>query len=525
MKRKIAMFMSAILISSVALTGCGGSNEEASNNGSDTVVNEDGDEVTELTVHGMYGDSFIGDYSLPVTEEIQKEAGVKLVNTVAPSTTNEDQAWTLMMSVPDQMPDILTNSSIQKIEKLGMDGGCIPLEDLIDEYAPNIQAYFEKYPEAKAASTAADGHIYQVACIKEMKTAETWIIRKDWLDKLGLEVPETTDDLYNVLTAFATEDPNGNGVQDETPFISRSGANSLNDILSLWGSSTQMVVRDGKVVYDPYEPDFKIAMENAIKWYDEGLIDPEIFTRGGESRNVMYGEDKGGFICDWPASTTQYNLSLAETVPGFENVVIAPPIDQNGNQIAYHVTTPGAGPAISSNCDDPVAAIKFIDFMYSPEGILLNSYGIEGLTFEYDENGQPQFTDLITDYPDGIPAGRTAYGMQCRLGSADPLALEYVTATNDQVLEGWELYSDHPEWYSDDTYLNYVFKYTPEEQQEIDLILTDLNAYVQEKCISWILGTGDFESEYDQFISELELRNVERAVEISQAAYDRTKAE
>ena len=68
-----------------------------------------------------------------------------------------------MISNPDSMPDIVVASDMSRIEKLGLDGGLIPLEDLIEEKCPNIVAAFEAYPVLRTASTASDGHIYQIA--------------------------------------------------------------------------------------------------------------------------------------------------------------------------------------------------------------------------------------------------------------------------------------------------------------------------------------------------------------------------
>lgn len=291
----------------------------------------------------MYDDTQILDFSTPVLQEIQKQSGYTLVNTVPTSATDVDQVWTLMMSTPDQMPDIIINNQISKMEKLGMDGGLIPLEYLIAEHAPNIQKVFEEYPELVAASTAADGHMYQVASMKELKTAQTWVIRQDWVEALGLQTPTTIDELYQVLYAFKHNDLNGNGEADEQPFISRLSGTQFTDVfLSLYDSSQGLMVRDGVVEYDPLGENFKTGITEGIKWYSEGLIDQEVFTRGRESRNVMYGENKGGFICDWIPSTVQYNDSLAETIPGFNNIAIAPPVDQNGNQKVKWITAPYA---------------------------------------------------------------------------------------------------------------------------------------------------------------------------------------
>lgn len=530
MKRKICMAIATIMLLTSACSSNGtASTTNTANTGAETTETTettvtDDNTVTDLTIHGMFGGD-VQDYSRIVLQEIQKQAGVTLTNTVASSATDESQSWTLMISSPDTMPDIVTHSKLDVLEKLGMDGGLVPLQDLIEEHAPNIKKAFEEFPELKEASTAVDGNIYQVASMKEWKVSMVPIVRQDWLDKLGLKSPTNTEELYDVLYAFRNEDPNGNGEKDEVPVISRwNNTNGANALLSLFGTTLGLIPRNSEVVYDPLTPEFKAAVTELSKWYSEGLMDKEIFTRGGDSRNLFLSENKGGFMVDWTPSTLQYNDILAESVPGFQMAVLPPLVNLRGEQLAYYKSVPYAGPAITVNSDKQVEAIKLIDFMYSPEGIMLDAFGIEGVTYEFDENGDPQYTELITGNADGTTSGRIQNGMMARLGCIDPVELEYTIATNDSVYEVYDMYSEKLNtWYKDDEYINYIFKYSPEEQQEISVLLADIKAYVDETVISWILGNGNIETDYDIFVNEIKTRNIDRVVEIAQVAYDRVK--
>lgn len=507
----------ATLLAATMLAGCSSSGSSSSGSSSESGT-------VELTVHDIYGTD-VADFSLPVAQELQKRVGVTLTNTISASSTDESQAWTLMISNPDSMPDIVVSSDMSKIEDLGMDGGLIPLEDLIEEKCPNIVAAFEKYPELKTASTASDGHIYQVAGMKEMSVANVWVIRQDWLDKLNLEMPTTTDELYTVLKAFRDQDPNGNGQQDETPFITRwltAPDNFTEHALSLFCSSTGLMVRQGEVVFDPMEEDFKTGMEALIQWYAEGLIDPEVFTRD-DARNVMYGNNLGGLTYDWAASTTQYNKTLADSISGFQNVVMAPVQAPNGRTVVDHRSVPFAGAGITQNCENVDDALRLIDYLYSDEGQILMTYGIEGETYTIDEDGNYQFTEDMLNNEAGLTDARQNVGCLLHLGGIEPMELEYAVATNEETLAGYELYMEHPEWYPEDEYFNFNFKYTTEESDEINQLLPGITDFVNEKCMGWILGNGNFESEYDSFITELHNRGVDRVVEISQTAYDRLK--
>ncbi|MCD8131425.1 MAG: substrate-binding domain-containing protein [Lachnospiraceae bacterium] len=520
------------LVASGTMVGCGdsstsstsestSSSDTGSSSSSDTTVSAD---PVKLTVHDIYNGEVV-DFSKSVITKIQELVGVELTNTVSASSTDDDQAWTLMIASSDNMPDIVVSTDMSKIEQLGFDGGLLPLEDLIEEQCPNIVAAFEKYPELKTASTASDGHIYQIAGMKEMKIANIWIIRKDWLDKLGLSVPTTVDEMEEVLTAFREQDPNENGSKDETPFITRwltAPDNFTQHALGMFCSSCGLMVREGVVVYDPLEEDFKTGMEYLIRWYANGLIDPEVYTRD-DARNVVYGNNIGGLTYDWTASTTQYNTSLAESIPGFDNEVMAPVTAPNGRAVIHHCSVPYAGPGLSVTCSDVDAALKLIDFLYSEEGQILQTYGLEGETYTIASDGTYEFTEEMLNTEGGLTTARNNWGCINHLGGVDPVELEYAIATNDATLEGYQLYMDHPEWYPDDEYIGFDFKYTSEESEEVTLLLSSLNDYVSEKCMSWILGNGDFASEYDSFIAELHTRNADRVVEIATGAYARLK--
>src|SRR5699024_10973892 len=107
--------------------------------------------------------------------------------------------------------------------KYGEQGLIIPLEDLIEEYAPNIQKMFEERPDVKKSITTLDGHIYALPRVVKEGGTSSWYMSPfwyngRWLDELGVdELPETTEELYDLLVRFRDEDPNGNGEADEIP--------------------------------------------------------------------------------------------------------------------------------------------------------------------------------------------------------------------------------------------------------------------------------------------------------------------
>lgn len=132
----------------------------------------------------------------------------------------------LALSNTSQMPDFFMKAMFDKTEivKYGSQGLIIPLEDLIEEYMPNLKKLMDNDPKVAQLITAPDGHIYSLPTIGDKDTYNfvglPWI-NQQWLDNLGLEMPETPEEFYNVLKAFRDDDPNQNGLKDETPMYGR----------------------------------------------------------------------------------------------------------------------------------------------------------------------------------------------------------------------------------------------------------------------------------------------------------------
>ena len=531
-RRLMAAAMAAVMLTGT-LAGCSAKSETS---GTEAAKGEAGasQAQTEETLEGSLVSKepkeftvFLNFNNMPfdsnwqVWQEAAKRTNVSLKGTISLSNSNEEEAFNLMMS-SGNLADIIGYVDASSLEKLGRDGGMIPLNDLIKEHAPNIQKVLDEDARFRQTAYSLDGNIYQIPKNQELKAAEFWWIRQDWLDKLNLKAPTTVDELHDVLYAFRNEDPNGNGLKDEIPLFDRAGWTQPDEYLYLWDTSLEFYPRDGKMKYEPLEENFKTGVSNMIKWYQEGLIDPEIFTRGASSRDTLLGGDLGGCTHDW-VSTANYNSTLQETIPGFQMAAIAPPADQNGVVKERVSRYPGVGWGISSQCKDPVTVIKFMDYFFTEEGSDLMNWGIEGDTFTRDADGSKHFTDTVLQ-SELTPIGYLrSIGAQYRIGMCQDGDYEYATMKEDGI-EANKLYNGHDEWFDDSLppYLDgkMALKYTSDDETEYKNIMASIKPYVDEKFQSWILGVNDFDSEYDTFIKELKARGIDRALEINQKAYD-----
>lgn len=513
MKRKqiTALLLTAVLGASMAfgVTGCG--KEESSK---ETASGKDGSKEFTAFMF-LSGTPFNSDWE--VWKEVEKKTGVKLKGVVASSNSDYATAFQNMVA-SGQLADIIACDLTIDIEKLGKDGGVIPLNDLIEEHAPHIKEALDSDPNLKYQATAEDGNIYNIPLGKELKSSQFYWIRQDWLDKLGLEAPTTVDELHDVLTAFKNNDPNGNGQADEIPLFDRSATaeTEMGEYLALWDSSASFYPRDGKITYEPLTENYKNAVKNLAQWYKEGLIDPEIFTRGMSARDTLLSNNTGGFTHDW-VSTGNYNDSLGEEIPGFQMTAIAPLKDQNGNVKERDYRYAECGWGISSQCKDPESVIKFMDFMFTEEGSDLMNWGIEGKTYTVDDKGNKAFTEEVFNSGLAPVEYLRSLGSQYRAGYVQAADYEYATM-NEAGKAANELYDAHDEWFKAPKLPE--LKLSTDGMDEYKSIMSGIEPIVYEKLQSWILGSSNIDDEYDAFIQELKDRDIEKAIEIQQKAYD-----
>ncbi|WP_304944074.1 extracellular solute-binding protein [Vallitalea guaymasensis] len=532
--KKILAILLTLTLMGTLFIGCGKKDDSEKDNNTDTQTNSTTDKPEEKELEGSLLSEkpqtfsiFLNFNNMPfnpewrVWQEIAERTNISLEGVISQSNSNEEEAFNLMLS-SGKLADIIGFKNPAELEKLGRDGGLIPLNDLIKEHAPNIQKVLDNDAKFRQGATALDGNIYYIPKNQTLVSAEFWWIRQDWLDKLDLKVPTTVDELYTVLTAFRNDDPNGNGEKDEIPLFDRAGWKMPDEYLYLWDTSTEFYPRDGKMTFEPMEENFKTGVTNLVKWYKEGLIDPEIFTRGAKSRDILYSANIGGMTHDWP-STGNYNRSLAEDIPGFNNVSIAPPANQNGEVIERTTRYPGVGWGISSQCKDPVTLIKFFDFMFTEEGSTLMNWGIEGETYNVNADGTKSYTDTVLNNEQTPLGYLRSLGIQYRIGMLQDAEYEYAFMTPEASAAA-KLYNSNPQWFLEDMppYLDgeLGLKYSAEDEAEYKKIMSEVRPYVDEMFQKWLLGASDFEKDYDGFIKELNNRGIERAIEINQKAYD-----
>ncbi|WP_201008033.1 extracellular solute-binding protein [Paenibacillus glycanilyticus] len=219
-----------------------------------------------------------------------------------------------------------------------------------------------------------DGRI--VAVFNKFQGGTMPIVRKDWLDKLGLKEPKTLDEYYNVLKAFKEKDPDSNGKND-TYGLSTADIYDIQAFMSAAGVKAHYVMKDGKRTI-PYATEAAIPIyEWFAKLVKEGIMDPNFVTNDtGKMRNLFL-TDRVGMVTYWDAwvgmfnntrkqedPNTTFNAEALESIPGADGTKLM----RRGDPDFW---------IIPSNAEHPEAAQKFLEFWHTEPGIMLGSLGIE----------------------------------------------------------------------------------------------------------------------------------------------------
>ena len=403
----------------------------------------------------------------------------------------------------------------------GPQGILVPIDGLIEKYAPNFSAFLNQVPDAKKVLTTPDKHIYTLPIYAEQpKTKDCAFINKTWLDKLGLQIPTTTEEFYTVLKAFKERDPNGNNKKDEIPFSfhykdGNAGHYSFFGSFGIIDRTNHIGMKNGKVIYTAVQPEFKDAIIWFNKLYEEGLIDPEVFTHDTKQYRAKATQDPEilGVFTDWDS----YNIAGQERSE--KDYVALPPLKGPTGIQLWQEGDPSIFKnqfAITNAAKKPELILRWIDQNFDPETSVEVCKGPFDVTIEKTADGKIIFKTP----PEGI-----SYGEFRRNKSISSFPYAILPDMMDRIEKNAnEVYKDK----LDKIYEPYVCKETypivwfkPEEQQELQTINTDILKYVDEKVAKWIIGESSVNVDWDSYLNELKKMKLDRMIEIYQTAANR----
>ncbi|MEA4890001.1 MAG: extracellular solute-binding protein [Clostridiaceae bacterium] len=468
---------------------------------------------------------------MPVFQELEKRTNIHLEWQLLPAEDNLTKL-NLIMSTSDKLPDLISYSGFgdekKNFDRFASQGLLTPLDDLIEQNAPNIKNFLTnppyEIPNLKAELTSSDGKLYSLPNVTQVNTGEIFAIRQDWLDKLNLKAPETTDDLYTVLKAF--KDQNADGSGDTIPFVPDSGLKDLTILMNAFGSHEDLYVdaKDGTIKYGPLEAAYKEGLAYCNKLYAEGLIDKDyVNANNSEAFRAKIAKNQAGLIYAWPMSGLGYgNTTVANLNPSYKYVSMLPVKGPNGDRYKERPQAMVAPrTVISSTNEHKVETIKYLDYLFSEEGSILMNYGVEDKDYTLDSSGKPQFTDYVLKNSDGKdPATvRGEEGMQIGLPFVATLACESQAATDAAIKNAWTTYVESGVLYP-------AFPNVPLDEavlSDISGIITDIQTYVQEQSNDFIMGDRSLD-EFDAFVTAVKGMGIDNVLEAYNTAYAKYKA-
>lgn len=424
------------------------------------------------------------------------------------------------------LPDLFFGGNLKPADEVtyGQQGYLLPLEELIEQYAPNIQRIFEENPEIKQSITATDGHIYSMPMIRAGfgLYPKLWI-SQTWMDKLELSMPETVDDFYEMLKAFKEEDPNGNNEADEIP-ITMHNFNIRPAILSSFGYLSENIkdhnidVIDDEAVYIPVQEGYKEYLAFMRKLYDEGLLDPESFTQNPQQITAKGEADKLGAF-------THAGPFLVVGTERHEEYVQLSPLTSSVNSEQMWLQswnlTRGAF-AITKENPHPEATIRLIDYLYTLEGSLLTQFGVEDEDWKTNEYGG--YTRIT---PEGMnPEEYRGGQVTPAAGTPLPFDLRGIVANNEGSLQqtnprGYHILKETEEKLVPHARYGYPLVYfSNDEQERLNVLDTDIKSYLEQMEAKFIAGDESLDN-WENYVQTLEKMGLEEYVQIHQDAYDR----
>ncbi|OME91988.1 extracellular solute-binding protein [Paenibacillus lautus] len=553
MKKGLFSMLMLLLVSSLVMAGCSGKNTESpsSPQGGSASGSTDSSKPVEISVFAVQ-ESGIDIPANKYTKHMEEQFNIKFKWQINPSDGAKEKRQISLASgdYPDAylLTHYIDEFSQADVLKYGQQGVLVPLNDLIDQHGPNIKAAMEATPEMKALVTAPDGNIYGLGayteCFHCSYPNKMWI-NTEWLKKLNLEEPKTTEEFKSMLQAFKTQDPNGNGKADEVSLSGSTEDFGVRIIPYLMNSfvydddRNYLMMNGGKVDSAAITPEWKEGLTYIKSLYDEGLIDPGAFTQNAEAFKKI-GENADAEILG--AGAGMHPAIFVNIDPGNSRSAhynpIPPLSGPNGISYATHDAggvSPGAKFVITNKASEEarVALIKMVDYMFTAEGQTNAATGMKGIDWTDPEPGDQALGEGVTPMVKTIPMkeGEAPHNAGWSGMGHFYMPKEYrdtwVQGTDIYASDGYErrlynaslLYQGHE---PKEIFPIWSIWIDPSVIDEASMLQTNLKNYIEQNQLQFITGNKDLNKDWDAYVKGLKDLKLDRYLEILQTAYDQS---
>lgn len=465
-----------------------------------------------------------------VFQKMQEITGVE-VEWNHPPSGQIDEQFNLLVSSGD-LPDVILykwNEVAGGPLKYVNDQVIIDLTPYMETNAPNFSGLMAQHPDAHKQIVDDNGSYYYLPMLRlddRLRVTDGPQIRVDWLNKLGLEKPQTMEELYTVLKAMKEGDPNGIGKENVFPltgqkFRASSGignagsGNGIGNIVGAWGVTCDFYQKDGVVKFGPIQPEFREGLTFIAQMFAEGLIDPDYMLNDRTKQDAKVTGGVSGML--YAVQPANFMRTMAESGREPDFLMEGMPWPKGADGVSYALSPTynnmAVGPcaAITTKAQFPAETLAWLDYAYGEEGNILFNLGIEGDSFHWEGDKAVYEEKVAAD-------GNAGYGIYNM--ALNGWAMSQSTLYHEQLM--WEYGYPAAEFWrpADRSLLLPLVSFSDEDTKRVSKLKTDIDTYVDEMLDKFTTGREPMEN-FDNFVETVNKMGIEELTGLYQGAYDR----
>lgn len=461
----------------------------------------------------------------PLYQELMKKTGIKVEFKHPPLNQFQEQ-FNLMIASGD-LTDIIYYNFINFSggpEKAINENIIIDYTDLLNAGAiPNLKVLLDSDKELDKMVKTDNKQYYSFPFIRGDEFLMVFmgpLMRKDFLEELNLDIPETIEEWENVLTVIK----NKKGIKN--PLVIRDFFNTVQNtsiFAGAFGVMDNFYAENGKIIYGPIEQGYKQYLELMHNWFSKGLLDKDFATTDKNTADTKFLTNKSAATVGYAGSTIgTYLDTMKDKDNKFDIVALNYPTLNKGEKPKFGQYSPKVdmvhNASISAKCQNPTLAARFLDYGYGEEGHMLFNFGVEGVSYEMID-GYPTYTDLIKNNPEGLTMNQAMGGyMRSQYGGTFVQDRKY--------MEQYSSYQQQKDaikvWANTDTKKYLLPPVTPstEESNEFARIMNEVTTYKEEMVVGFIMGQISLDR-FDEYVAQIKSMNIDKAIEIMQNSLSR----
>lgn len=466
---------------------------------------------------------YVSDYNdVPFWQEVTKRTGITFDWTMASAATVQEQFN--LLCAASALPSLVCEASYWN------DSTAAAIEeDVFMDLAPYLQDYAPDY-YALATQDACRGIFFDengsTTCFYQIGMEEFppncgMVLREDLLEEQNLALPVTYDEYKETLVALKS------AYDMEAPLFLYSS--TFEDYAWLSGGYNvkkgMSLSPEGEVIYGPMEDGFREFLRVFNDWYESGLIYKDFY-------NVPQGQEFGYSMNYLSSGKTAATYTYCDLVGMIQmddpnGRLVGAMLPRVGREDQVHLTggvdsqySTRAGYAVSTNAteEEMLSICMMLNYFFTEEGALLCNYGVEGETFDYNDEGKPWYTDCILNNPDGL----TVIQAQCMyLGYIMPCYSDF-TKYNITAVSTWKELVDV--WKTaDNAYAIPSIAFTTEETEQYNRAYSDVNTYLDECLTKFMIGELDIDDDevWNEYLDTMRGLGVQDMIDAYKSAMDR----